>query len=167
MKAKTFLIYSMACAALLLGSSRCSMNEETDVPPLASTALKVVHITNTGCLSNLRSDGAEERPVGRHEVLRLKALPNGRLQILHDSVVYQCAADIKVRATLSGNLIHIEERDVATAQAKCLCPQNLKYEFPLKYGDYRIQINDGNTFAFTYTSATDVTLILGDYKGLY
>lgn len=167
MKAKMFLVYSMATMTLLMGLGGCSESEAGSENP--SATLKVYHFTNSGCLSNLRSDGTDDTTslAGRHEVLRLKALGNGRLQIHHDSVVYQCAAKIELHVTRNGQLIHIEERDVASAQANCTCPYNLKYEFPLEYGDYRIRINDGNTFPFTYTSATDMTLILGDYKGLY
>ena len=169
MKAKTFLFYVMTLAVLLLGNGGCSMSEETEDDHFASTPLKVYHFTNSGCLSNLRSDGADDTTttIGRHEVLRLKALENGKLQIRHDSVVYQCAADIELHATRQGQLIHIEERDVAKAQAKCICPYNLKYEIPIEYGDYLIQINNGKTFPFTYTSGTDMTILVGDSQMLY
>ena len=167
MKAKMFLVYGMATMALLMGLGGCSESEAGGESP--SATLKVYHFTNSGCLSNLRSDATDDATttVERHEVLHLKALGNGRLQIRHDSVVYQCGARIEMHVTRNGQLIQIEERDVAKEQANCICPYNLKYEFPLEYGDYRIRINDGKTFPFTYTAGLDMTIVLGEYKGLY
>ena len=79
MKAKMFLVYSLATMTLLMGLGGCSESEAGSESP--SATLKVYHFTNSGCLSNLRSDGTDDTTsiVGRHEVLRLKALGNGRL----------------------------------------------------------------------------------------
>lgn len=163
METKKFLVYGIA---LLLSAGGCNESEMTEVGNASS--LKVYHITNSGCLSNLRSGAADAlETIKRHETLHLKALGNGWLQIRHDSVIYQCAARIELHASRSGNLIHIEERDVATAQANCLCPQNLQYELPLAYGDYQIRINDGRTFPFTHTAGLDMTIVIGEYKGQY
>ena len=159
---------ALATLTLLIGLGSCSSESEAGSERPSAT-LKVYHFTNSGCLSNLRSDATDDATttVERHEVLHLKALGNGRLQIRHDSVVYQCAAKIELHVTRNGQLIHIEERDVASAHANCTCPYNLKYEFPLEYGDYRIRINDGKTFPLTYTAGLDMTIVLGEYKGLY
>ena len=158
----------LATLTLLIGLGSCSSESEAGSERPSAT-LKVYHFTNSGCLSNLRSDATDDATttVERHEVLHLKALGNGRLQIRHDSVVYQCGARIEMHVTRNGQLIHIEERDVAKAQANCICPYNLKYEIPLAYGDYRIRINDGKTFPLTYTAGLDMTIVLGEYKGLY
>ena len=159
---------ALATLTLLIGLGSCNSESEagSDRP---SATLKIYHFTNSGCLSNLRSDATDDKTatVERHEVLHLKALGNGRLQIRHDSVVYQCGARIEMHVTRNGQLIHIEERDVAKEQANCICPYNLKYEIPLAYGDYRIRINDGKIFPLTYTAGLDMTIVLGEYKGLY
>ena len=52
MKAKMFLVYSMATMALLMGLGGCSESEAGSESP--SATLKVYHFTNSGCLSNLR-----------------------------------------------------------------------------------------------------------------
>ena len=99
---------ALATLTLLIGLGSCSSESEAGSERPSAT-LKVYHFTNSGCLSNLRSDGTDDTTslAGRHEVLRLKALGNGRLQIHHDSVVYQCAAKIELHVTRNGQLIQL------------------------------------------------------------
>ena len=112
-------------------------------------------------LSNTRSEEAGNASSSLHETLRLKAVEDGRLQIAHDSAVYNCAAKMEIRVSQKGDQLWVKEEDVSKNSVRCLCPYNLKYEIPLRHGTYTIRINDGAAYTFTHHAATDTVIFLG------
>ncbi|MDO4702691.1 hypothetical protein [Tannerella sp.] len=157
MKSKRMFLYIGVLAALAFA---WGCNEEDMESTAAGTSLKVYNIYNSGCLSNIRSEEAEAAFSDLYETLRLKAVEGGRLQIAHDSVIYNCAAKLEVRVTQNGDQLWVKEKDVSKSSVRCLCPYNLKYEIPLRHGTYTIRINDGTTYMFTHHATTDTVIFL-------
>ncbi len=158
MKMKRMFLY-IGVLATMVWAWGC--NEEDMQSTVAGTSLKVYNIYNSGCLSNIRSEEASSASSGPYETLRLKAVDDGRLQIAHDSVIYNCAAKIEIRVSQKGDQLWVKEKDVSKNSVRCLCPYNLKYEIPLRHGTYTIRINDGVAYTFTHHAATDTIIFLG------
>lgn len=158
MKLKRMFLY-IAVLATMAWAWGC--NEEDMQSTAAGASLKVYNIYNSGCLSNTRSEEAGNASSSLHETLRLKAVEDGRLQIAHDSAVYNCAAKTEIRVSQKGDQLWVKEEDVSKNSVRCLCPYNLKYEIPLRHGTYTIRINDGAAYTFTHHAATDTVIFLG------
>ncbi len=158
MKMKRMFLY-IGVLATMVWAWGC--NEEDMQSTVAGTSLKVYNIYNSGCLSNIRSEEASSASSGPYETLRLKAVEDGRLQIAHDSVMYNCAAKIEIRVSQKEDQLWVKEKDVSKNSVRCLCPYNLKYEIPLRYGTYTIRINDGVAYTFTHHATTDTIIFLG------
>jgi len=158
MKLKRMFLY-IAVLATMAWAWGC--NEEDMQSTAAGASLKVYNIYNSGCLSNTRSGEAGNASSSLHETLRLKAVEDGRLQIAHDSAVYNCAAKMEIRVSQKGDQLWVKEEDVSKNSVRCLCPYNLKYEIPLRHGTYTIRINDGAAYTFTHHAATDTVIFLG------
>lgn len=158
MKSKRMFLYIGGFAAIAFA---WGCNEEDMQSTVTGTSLKVYNIYNSGCLSNIRSEEAVSASSGLYETLRLKAVEDGRLQIAHDSVIYNCAAKMEIRVSQKGDQLWVKEKDVSKNSVRCLCPYNLKYEIPLRHGTYTIRINEGVAYTFTHHAATDTIIFLG------
>ena len=110
MKLKRMFLY-IAVLATMAWAWGC--NEEDMQSTAAGASLKVYNIYNSGCLSNTRSEEAGNASSSLHETLRLKAVEDGRLQIAHDSAVYNCAAKMEIRVSQKGDQLWVKEEDVS------------------------------------------------------
>lgn len=161
MKSKKIFLYVGLLAAGFALALGC--NKEEMQGAITGSTLKVYNIINSGCLSNVeRGEAGSVSPL-YHEKLRLKALVDGRLQITHDSVTYNCAAKIEIHAHQENNQISVIEKDIADNKVRCFCPYNLQYEIPLSYGTYTIRINEGDVYTFIYHATTDTVIVLNKH----
>ena len=163
-------IYIIFCAGIMaVMSVLIGCSDDDTVTDDTLTTLKVYNIYNSGCLTNLKSGETDVITPNQHEKLRLKVLEGNHLQINHDSVFYNCGAEMEIHSTLfgssvDGNHISVTEKNAkADILSSCTCPYNLQYEIPLDYGDYTIQLNDGKVYSFTFSATTDTTIVIGSY----
>jgi hypothetical protein len=160
---KTYrLILPAVTAAILSALAGCS--DENDDGRTRPGNLTVYSYINSGCANKSimpESPLVDRLQEPRHEIIRLTAVENNRLQIEHKNIMFNCAAKLEIEASIENSVICITGRDTSGSTVNCLCPYSLSYEIPLSgYGEYTLKINESEPVRFTYSDRTDTAIIL-------
>lgn len=132
---KNIFLWMGAFVLTIAGLSGCSSDNE-------DSRFQVRNFANTGCKSQgfTRGETGDAEAYTLHpEYIEYKGLTNGYLSLNHVNACFNCGAeDFNMQATISGNVIKIEETCKGLL-ANCICPYDLYGEIgPLGDGDYTV-----------------------------
>lgn len=144
---------SIALLGAIVMLTACSSDE--------SSKLTLSKFKQSDCKKPSRfSKGDDLYEMLGHETIRLKAMGNDRMKIIHTNARFTCDATVDIKASLDGSTITVAE--TAPPETKCICPYDIEAEIgPLSATDYTIVVKSNNktvlTKSFTYNASLDKT----------